>query len=639
MNIKKIAAVGFVLSLAGLRLLAGDPGGGDWPMWGGTADRNLVSSMKGLPISWDVKAKKNVKWVAELGSQTYGNPVVSNGVVLVGTNNEAMQDPAVKGDKGILMAFRESDGQFLWQAVHDKLTAGRANDWPFQGICSSPLVDGGIAYYVSNRGEVMAVDVQGFRDKGENDGPFKDEKQTRETDVDIIWRYDMMDELGVLQHNMANSSPVMFENLIYVSTSNGQDESHVNVPSPKAPAIIALDKNTGKLVWEDASPGEKILHGQWSSPAVGKIGDTVQVVIGQGDGWVRSYEAKTGKKLWEFDMNPKDSVWPKTRNEVISTPVIYENVVYIANGQDPEHGEGVGHLYAIDADETRRYHQDRDDLALRKIRRSISTGAIYNGILFYSDFSGFLHALDVKTGKPFWKHDMFAAIWGSPIVIDGKVYLGDEDGDVDGPQRRSDDEGGRGEQHGELGVLDARSGQRYHLHRQSQRAVRARDLERHDERKVNRAFFFLALAATSALSAQAPSFAPADRWAQFRGSASLTGVSDAKLPDTLKVLWTYEAGDSIESSAAIVDGVVYVGSMTGELHAVNLADGKLKWKYKASPTASASRRRRSRAGSSTSAISAGLLHAVEIADRQGRVDVQDRDGDQVVAGGRRATAS
>jgi outer membrane protein assembly factor BamB len=115
---------------------------------------------------------------------------------------------------------------------------------------------------------------------------------------------------------------------------------------------------------------------------------------------------------------------------VISTPVFHEGVVYIANGQDPEHGEGVGHLYAIDPTKTgditdsgRLWHYD-------KIRRSISTGSVYNGILFYSDFSGFLHALDAKTGKPFWTHDMFAAIWGSPMVIDGKVYLGDEDGDV-----------------------------------------------------------------------------------------------------------------------------------------------------------------------------------------------------------------
>ena len=408
--------------------LASDPGT-EWPMWGGTADRNMVSNMKGLPTTWDLKTKKNVKWVAELGSQTYGNPVVAGGTVYVGTNNEAARDPNIKGDKGILMAFRESDGEFMWQAVHDKLAAGRANDWPFQGVCSSPLVENGIVYYVSNRGELMAVDAQGFRDK-ENDGPFKEEKLTRDVDADIIWRYDMMEELGVLQHNMANSSPVAFENLIFVSTSNGQDESHVNVPSPKAPSIIAVDKTSGKLVWEDNPVGEKILHGQWSSPAVAQVGDVVQVVIGQGDGWVRGYEAKTGKRLWEFDLNPKDSVWPKTRNEVISTPVIHENVVYIANGQDPEHGEGTGHLYAIDATKRGDITKTGQIWHYEKIRRSISTGALHNGILFYSDFSGFLHALDAKTGKPYWVHDMFAAIWGSPIVIDGRVYLGDEDGDV-----------------------------------------------------------------------------------------------------------------------------------------------------------------------------------------------------------------
>jgi outer membrane protein assembly factor BamB len=422
------AACAAALCLASLPLLAGDPGK-DWPMWGGTPDRNMVSNMKGVPTSWDLKTKKNIKWVAELGSQTYGNPVVAAGTVYVGTNNEAMKDPNIKGDKGILMAFRESDGEFLWQAVHDKLAQGRANDWPFQGVCSSPAVENGIVYYVSNRGELMAVDADGFRDKT-NDGLVKDEKLTREVDADVIWRFDMMEELGVQQHNMANSSPVIHENLIFVSTSNGQDESHVNVPSPKAPAIIAVDKTTGKLVWEDNSVGEKILHGQWSSPAVGQVGDTLQVVIGQGDGWVRGFEAKSGKKLWEFDTNPKDSVWPKTRNELISTPVIHENVVYIANGQDPEHGEGVGHLYAIDGTKRGDITKTGQIWHYGDIRRSISTGAIYNGILFYSDFSGFLHAVDIKTGKPFWKHDMFAAIWGSPIVIDGKVYLGDEDGDV-----------------------------------------------------------------------------------------------------------------------------------------------------------------------------------------------------------------
>src|SRR5215213_6196511 len=409
---------------------ASDPGTGEWPMWGGTPDRNMVSKAKGMPMSWDVKTKKNVKWVADLGSQTYGNITVSGGVVLVGTNNEGKRDPKIVGDKGVLMAFSAADGTFLWQAVHDKLQSGRVNDWPFQGIASSPLVEGDRVYYVSNRGELMCVDLQGFADN-ENDGPVTDEKLTGVGQVDVIWRLDMMEELGTFQHNLSNSSPVSFGDLVYVSTSNGQDESHVNIPAPKAPAIIAVNKKTGKVVWDDNSPGDKILHGQWSTPSVGKIGGVDMVVMAQGDGWVRGYEAETGKKLWEFDTNPKDSVWPKTRNELISTPVIYEDKVYIANGQDPEHGEGVGHMYCIDATkrgditETGRvWHYD-------KIRRSISTAAIADGIVYQPDFSGFLHALDAKTGQPLWVHDMFAAVWGSPMVMgDGRLYLGDEDGDV-----------------------------------------------------------------------------------------------------------------------------------------------------------------------------------------------------------------
>ncbi|MEK6408108.1 MAG: PQQ-binding-like beta-propeller repeat protein [Acidobacteriota bacterium] len=408
---------------------ASDPGNGDWPMWGGTPDRNMVSNLKGMPTSWDVKTKKNVKWVATLGSQSYGNPVVSGGMVYVGTNNEGLRDPKQGGDRGVLMCFRESDGEFLWQHTNEKLAAGRVNDWPFQGVCSSPLVEGDRLYYVTNRCEVVCLDAQGFRDN-ENDGPYKEEKLTGQSDADIVWKYDMMEEVGSQPHNMSNCSPVSYGDILYICTSNGQDESHVNIPSPKAPAIIAINKKTAKLVWEDNSVSDRILHGQWSSAAVGKIGDVVQVVHGQGDGWVRGYDATSGKKLWEFDCNPKDSVWPKTRNELISTPVIFDNKVYVANGQDPEHGEGVGHLYCIDAtlrgDITKTgavWHYD-------KIRRSISTGALYDGMLFYPDFSGFLHCLDAKTGKAFWVHDMFAAVWGSPMVVDGKVYLGDEDGDI-----------------------------------------------------------------------------------------------------------------------------------------------------------------------------------------------------------------
>jgi len=418
-----------VVALATAFPRASDPGRGDWPMWGGAPDRNMVSAMTGLPTVWDVKTRKNVRWIAQLGSQSYGNPVVANGMVFVGTNNELKRDPQQAGDRGVLMAFRESDGEFLWQHTHEKLAAGRANDWPYQGVTSSPAVDGTRLYYTSNRGVVWCLDVNGFLD-GHNDGPVTNEERTGPHDADVIWSFDMIEEVGSYPHNMSNSSPVVWGDLVFVSTSNGQDESHVHIPSPGAPSILALDKHTGRLVWSDDSVGDRILHGQWSTPAVGTIGGVDQVVSAQGDGWVRGYRAASGEKLWEFDTNPKDAVWPKTRNELIATPVIYHDRVYIGNGQDPEHGEGIGHFYCIDATQ-------RGDITTRgkiwqfdNIRRTISTASIVDDLVYVPDFSGFLHCLDARTGVEYWRHDLLAAVWGSTLVADGRIYLGSEDGDV-----------------------------------------------------------------------------------------------------------------------------------------------------------------------------------------------------------------
>ncbi|HLW77712.1 MAG TPA: PQQ-binding-like beta-propeller repeat protein, partial [Bryobacteraceae bacterium] len=106
----------------------------------------------------------------------------------------------------------------------------------------------------------------------------------------------------------------------------------------------------------------------------------------------------------------------------------------------------------------------------------------------------------------------------------------------------------------------------------------------------------------------------ADSWPQFRGNPSLTGVTASAVPKTLKLLWTFDAGQSVESSAAIVDGVVYVGDQTPELIAVNLADGKLRWRYKGAMDG---------LGESSPAVHngivvvgdlSGVIHAVKAAD-------------------------
>ena len=81
---------------------------------------------------------KNVRWVAKLGSQAYGNPTISGGKVFVGTNNESPRDPKFKGDYSMLMVFDETSGKYLWQLAVPKLGTGKVSDWEFLGLCSSP---------------------------------------------------------------------------------------------------------------------------------------------------------------------------------------------------------------------------------------------------------------------------------------------------------------------------------------------------------------------------------------------------------------------------------------------------------------------------------------------------------------------
>ncbi|HAV64853.1 MAG TPA: pyrrolo-quinoline quinone [Verrucomicrobiales bacterium] len=444
----------------------------DWPQWGRNESKNMYSPAKGMPDRFeagkykrgteeiDMSTTKNVKWVAKLGSQTYGNPVVSQGKILVGTNNESPRDPQHQGDRSVLYCFDEKTGDFLWQLVVPKLTSGKVNDWENLGILSSPRVEGNRVYLVTSRCEVICVDLNGLTDgnQGMQDeaqyvaGPGNTPAKITPKDADILWVYDMMNELGVFPHNASNSSPVIIGDLVYVSTSNGQDWTHVNIPAPLSPSFIALNKHTGELAGEDdAGISKNIFHGQWSSPSAGMVNGKPMVFYGGGDGWLYAFSAKPEhdadegidflKTTWKVDSNPpeykekdgKPIKYPDAEgpNEINSTPVLYKNRVYVAHGQDPEHGEGIGRLICVDATKEGDISDSGIIWEYRGIHRSISTVSIdpETDLLFVGDFSGFVHCLDANTGKLHWTHDMKAHMWGSTLVADGKVYIGDEDGD------------------------------------------------------------------------------------------------------------------------------------------------------------------------------------------------------------------
>ncbi|MEX2174647.1 MAG: PQQ-binding-like beta-propeller repeat protein [Pirellulaceae bacterium] len=565
---------------------------GDWNQWGGNGLRNNTPVAEGIVTEWapgkfdrktgkwDSSTAQNIKWYASLGSQTYGNTVVASEKVFVGTNNSGGYLKRYPGDidLGVLLCFNEADGKFIWQHSSEKLPTGRVHDWPLQGICCSPLVEGDRLWFVTSRGEVKCLDVDGYYDdkddgpvtaeqgrlfdirradeeaddkvggyvkeldagklpaelrenfvaagmplpegdiavaaakeqgpvkrwefqatvneakrdffielRGPNLSAFKTITPADKEEADTIWSFDMMDKLGISQHNMCSCSVTSLGDILFVNTSNGVDDSHLVVSAPEAPSFIAMDKNTGEVFWTDNSPGKNILHGQWSSPTVATLGGVPQVIFGGGDAWLYSFKADKGQDgkpelLWKFDANPKETILELcgrgTRNDIISTPVAYDNKVYFCTGQDPEHGEGSGILWCLDptkrGDISEQLAVKRDeptkpipvkriqavvesegDLAVpnpnsgvvwkyttndvngdgkidfeEQFHRSISTVVIKDDLLFVPDFSGLFHCVDAQTGKVHWTYDMLSGAWGSGMIVGDKVYVGDEDGDI-----------------------------------------------------------------------------------------------------------------------------------------------------------------------------------------------------------------
>ena len=459
----------------------------DWPTWGGSNDRNMVTLETGLvdkisPGEFkkgteevDLATTENVLWVAKLGSQTYGTPTVANGRVFVGTNNEVPRNSAHEGDRGIVMCFDEATGDFQWQLVVPKLGAGKVSDWEFLGVCSAPTIHDNVGYVITNRCEVVAIDVEGMKNgnQGMQDEDVymagvmekfaKDASSVKrddlykpgDQDADILWVYDMRGELGVFPHNVASSYPLYEDGKLFVTTSNGVDWSHLNIPSPQAPSLICLDAKTGTLLGEQKALGDqsnwegsKILHCSWSSPASGKVGDKTQIFFGGGNGWAYGLlpefeKDEEGfdiiKENWRYDGNPTDyrksgDEWLTYAeydgpSEIIATPVLYKDKLYVSIGQDPEHGEGVGMTSCLDPTKTGD-QSGKAEWTFKGIERTVSTPAIHDDILYVSDYTGRLFALDANDGKELWQYDTKGHIWASPLVADGKVYIGNEEGEL-----------------------------------------------------------------------------------------------------------------------------------------------------------------------------------------------------------------
>lgn len=428
----------------------------DQPQWGERFSRNMVSSETNLPDAFDLSTGRNVLWTADLGTETHATPVVAGGRVYIGTNNGRPRDPRQVGDRGVLMAFDEKTGRFLWQLAVPKITTSVYWDWTGSGICSPATVEGDRVYTVSSRGEVMCLDPKGLADG--NEGPFRDEGrhsvpagqpalEPGPADADVLWLFDMIQALGVRQHDAAHCSILLDGQFLYVNTSNGVDDTHRHIASPDAPCLIVLDKQTGRLVARDGERiGPNIFHCTWSSPALGVVNGRKRIFYCGPDGIVYGFEpvaaatdeVQTLKKVWWFDIDPgapKENVHRFTANRAESPstihamPVFAGGRLYVAGGGDIWWGKRQAWLFCLDPAGAGDVTATAKRWSHPLTRHVMSTPAVWSGLAFVADCGRKIHCLDAATGEACWTHDIQGEMWSSTLVADGKVYVGTRRGE------------------------------------------------------------------------------------------------------------------------------------------------------------------------------------------------------------------
>ena len=247
------------------------------------------------------------------------------------------------------------------------------------------------------------------------------------------------------------------------------DNTHKRIRTPDAPSLVVLDKRTGRLLArEDEHIAPNIFHCTWSAPSMATVNGRPLIFFAAGNGMVYAFEplpnGVTGHcsggvmgdsqssaalrhsitpspaflgKVWQFDFDPtapKTNVHQYNSNrrespsDFFGMPVFDNNRIYVAGGGDIWWGKNEAWLKCIDATRTGDITTNGLVWSYPLQKHVMSTPAVYRGLVFIADCGHTFHCVDAETGQPCWTHELKGEAWASPLVADGKVYLGTRSG-------------------------------------------------------------------------------------------------------------------------------------------------------------------------------------------------------------------
>jgi outer membrane protein assembly factor BamB len=354
---------------------------GDWPEARGPK-RDGSSPEKGLPDRWDINGA-NLLWRAPFGGRSA--PIVMGNRVYV-------QNPYGRGPElqERVMALDADSGKVVWEY---RFNIFQSDVPPHRVGWASPAAD-------PETGNIYALGVGASLVALSSDGK-------------VLWQRSIGEEFAAFTtHGGRTMSPIVDGDLVIVSAAVSNWGTQAN----RAHRLIALNKRTGEIVYV-ANPGGRPYDTAYAAPVIATINGTRLLIVGLGDGAVHAVKAQTGEKVWSF----------VAAKRAINTGVVVSGTtVIVSHGDENLSGNLMGMIAAIDGSQT------GDITTTRWVHFGEQFGfssPLTDGTRIYQIENGSrLKAYDLESGKELWTQPLGTSQKAPPVMADGKIYVGSENG-------------------------------------------------------------------------------------------------------------------------------------------------------------------------------------------------------------------
>jgi len=234
-------------------------------------------------------------------------------------------------------------------------------------------------------------------------------------DGKVLWDRPLTEEYGaVTTHGGRTTSPIIEGDKVILNTLI-LAWGDLNRPGNR---YFAFDKKTGQTIWV-SSPQSRHYDTNYSTPVVGTIDGTRALIVGGTDGVYHALKVNTGEKIWSIEVS---------KRAILNSALFKDNVAYITHGEENIDTTEMGMIAAVDAARTGVLAADAFKWRTRGFLPTFASPVMDTERLYTMDNGAIVGAFDLKTGAKLWEKTLGTLQKGSPVLADGKLYIGTENG-------------------------------------------------------------------------------------------------------------------------------------------------------------------------------------------------------------------